>query len=662
MDTKGFPIVAVGASAGGLYALEQFFEAVPSDSGMAFVVIQHLSPDFKSLMDDILSRRTSIRIKRVENGMPVEPDTIYLIPPRSQMTISQGTLLLRDKLPQPHFELPIDIFMQSLAEDVGERAVGVILSGTGSDGSRGIQAIRRKGGLVMVQSLETAQFDGMPRSALATGAACFEAAPDKLPGLLIACHRNPQELTQAIVIPEAEDQGQDQADAVLQIFGMLRRSFGIDFSKYKQNTVQRRINRRKDMRSAETIEAYCALLANDPVEQELLHHDLLIGVTECYRDPEAFKVLENRVIPELLTQKDGGHEIRVWSAGCASGEEPYSLAIAFREQLEASGSNCKVTVFATDVHRESLDFAAGGVYERGRLANLSDTQIAQHFKQEGEELFRVVPDLRRMVVFAPHNLTTDPPFTKLDLICCRNLLIYLQQEEQERILSLFHYALRPGAFLFLGSSEGLGKFETEFEPVDARTRIYRKLRNLRLPLVDHAAPLNRGAGAFPPLLQSSATKLVPVHRRLLDDYDHILGKYVPPGVLLDEQQRVLHYFGDVDRFLKPKQGRVEQDGQLQVHDALHIAVNTALQRAVKQGKAVTVRKIRVPSGPDGEVCLIDLTVDPIRNERTRSTHYHLVFDPGQETGLQQPTAPEHQAEFDSESQYRQYIQGLEAEL
>ena len=656
MSDATFPIVAVGASAGGLYALEQFFDAMPTDSGMAFVVIQHLSPDFKSLMDDILARRTSMSIKRVVHGMEVEPDTVYLIPPKCQMTIADGKLHLRDKAPQPFFELPIDIFLHSLADEAGERAVAIILSGTGSDGSRGIQAIHDKGGLVLVQSPDTAQFDGMPRSALATGKVDFELPPQQMPQLLQEYAQTPASVrsrTSTFIAGETEDLSDFN-----EIFSTLRRSFGLDFSKYKAATVGRRIKRRIEMRQMPSISDYTVLISGDPAEQDLLYHDLLIGVTEFFRDPEVFSLLESEVVPGILKNLDPQEEVRIWSAGCATGEEPYSLAILFKEVAERLGNQNRITIFATDVHRTSLEFASNGQYELQRLANLSQERIERNFKRESNGLYRVSPDLRKMVVFAPHNLTSDPPFTKIDLISCRNLLIYLLPEEQERAISLFHYGLKLEGVLFLGSSEGLGIYASEFETIDNHAKLYRKKRDLRLAL-DFGSTRQLRAGTSLPLVQPGSAKTVSMNRQVLHDYDHILHRNLPAGVLIDEDRHILHYFGDVAPFLKPKLGRVEQDALQMVDDALHIALNTALQRAGKLREPVSTNNIRVQL--DGIENLLDLTVDPIFDEKSRSLHYHIMLQRVRQTEPL-PALTGEGREYDAEQQYRQYISDLEAEL
>ncbi|RPI85134.1 MAG: chemotaxis protein CheR, partial [Planctomycetaceae bacterium] len=411
-------VVGIGASAGGLEALEKLFERMPANTGMVFVVIQHLSPDFKSLTDTLLARRTAIPIHQAENGMPVVPDMCYLLPPKKDMILSDGKLLLTDKEPAPTVALPIDRFLRSIAQDVGERAVGIILSGTGSDGSRGIRDIHAAGGLVIAQLPETAKFDGMPKSAVATGAVDFVLPPDEVPAALLrhAAHPGHREL------PDGVPDGPLPAgmDA---IFGLLRDACGIDFASYKPDTVRRRIERRLGLLSVPSVDEYADRLVANPAEVNLLYKDLLIGVTRFFRDPEAFERLRREVIPGLLEALGREDEFRVWVAGCATGEEAYSIAMIVQETLEELRRTIPVKIFATDAHRVSLDAAGAGIYSPECVAALDPDRLQRFFVQRGDA-FQVAPDLRKQVVFAQHNILKDAPFTRLDLIVCRNLLIY----------------------------------------------------------------------------------------------------------------------------------------------------------------------------------------------------------------------------------------------
>jgi two-component system, chemotaxis family, CheB/CheR fusion protein len=654
-------IVGIGASAGGLSALEQFFDNMPGDTGMAFVVIQHLSPDFKSLMDDLLSRHTSMPIHRVTNGIELQPDSIYLIPPKTQMTVDAGHLYLTERIISPHIELPIDIFFNSLAQDAGERAVAVVLSGTGSDGSRGIMAINKNGGLVLIQSPESAQFDGMPRNAIATGVCDFILAPNRIPRILVEYAISPLAVRTRmnLELEVFEDEGEYAS-----IFALLRRSYNLDFSKYRGSTVGRRIRRRMEFRQIPEVSDYVAIVSGDIGELDLLYKDLLIGVTEFFRDHQAFQFLEQEVIPRLFANLGRGEDLRVWSAACATGEEAYSIAILLAEKAMEIGFPGKITVFATDVHKTSLEQAAQGLYDRSRLTNVSPERLETYFKKEGEDYFRVTSELRKLVVFAPHNLLNDPPFTRLDLVCCRNLLIYFHPEVQEKVISLFHFALKKDSILFLGSSEGLGQFATEFEVIANQHKLFRKLRDLKLALNLDANRMERLRTNIPvTVFQPVSSRTIAIDRQILSDYDTLLRRHVPPGVLINEERQIVHYFGNVAEYLKMPEGRAENNILMLTEDNLHIALSTSLQRADSTRQFIVTRNVRIRRG-DAEF-LIDLNVAPLPDEKSHTTHYHVYFE--RVRALEQLPTSEGVEELDAasfnvEGNFRQHMADLELEL
>jgi len=660
-ETSPSHIIGIGASAGGLSALEQFFDNMPPDTGMAFVVIQHLSPDFKSLMDDLLSRHTSMPIYRVTSGIELQANSIYLIPPKTHMTIREEKLFLTEKTISPHVELPIDIFFNSLAEDAGERAVGVVLSGTGSDGSRGIVSINKNGGLVVVQSPESAQFDGMPRNAIATGVCDFILAPDRIPRILVEYAISPLAVRTRMhfELEVFEDEGEYAG-----IFALLRRAYNLDFSKYKGSTVGRRIRRRMEFRQIPEVADYAAIVSGDQGELELLYKDLLIGVTEFFRDKQAFEFLEKEVIPRLFADLHRGEDLRVWSAACATGEEAYSIAILLAEKAEEIGFMGKITVFATDVHKTSLDFASQGVYERGRLTNVSPGRMEKYFKKEGNDLFRVTSELRKLVVFAPHNLLNDPPFTRLDLVCCRNLLIYFQTDIQERVIALFHFALKINAVLFLGTSEGLGPYVGEFEVIANQHKMFRKIRDLKLALNLDANRMERREPIMPvAVLQQGNSRAVTIDRQVLSDYDTLLKRHMPPGVLINENRQIIHYFGNVAEYLKMPEGRAENNILALAEDNLHIALSTSLQRADSTRQLVVTRNVRIRRG-EGEF-LVDLNVSPLPDEKSHTTHYHVYFERVRQTEHPLPMEEPNESEetnFDVNNHFRQHVADLEMEL
>ena len=643
-------IVGIGASAGGLEALEMFFDHTPSDTGLAFVVVQHLSPDFKSLMDELLSRHTKIRIHRVSDGMEVESDSIYLIPAKKEMIVSGGRLLLTDKDPSQPLTLPIDVFFRSLAQEMGNRSVGVVLSGTGSDGSRGIRAIHDAGGLVFAQDPGTAKFDGMPISALETGVVDYALPPEDIAPTILqhVCHTD-------YALGTKQSGSMVSEEGMNAIFRILRDECGIDFSHYKQSTVSRRVERRLQLNQSLDLEDYVARLRDDTEEINSLYRDLLIGVTEFFRDAEAFERLEKDVIPQLLERLSMRDELRIWVAGCGTGEEAYSIAILLDEALGRCGQRSSVKIFATDVHRASLEFASAGVYEQSCVARVSPERLRRYFIERNGR-YHVSPELRKTIVFAPHNVIKDAPFTKLDLISCRNLLIYFQPLAQKKVLSLFHFGLKAGGVMFLGPSESPGEISDEFEAIDGHWKLFRKRRDVRLP-ADMRLPLS--AGYLQP-----RTQAVPAgtngssypDMELLRAYDALLAEYVPPSFLIDSRRRLVHTFGGAGRFIAPRDGRVSGDVLEMVHKELKLVLAGALQRAMKDMVPVTYTGVRIETAQGEEE--VKVRVSPI-SARESSAPYMLV---SLESVRGRPLSGEQQEAVDMQQASEDQMRSLEVEL
>jgi two-component system CheB/CheR fusion protein len=679
-------IVGIGASAGGLDALNQFFDHMPSENGMAFVVIQHLSPDFKSQMDELLSHHTSMSIQLIKDGSRLEADNIYLIPPMSQVVVKGGRFFLSENVAKEHVHLLIDMFFTSLAEEAGAKAVGVILSGTGKDGSKGIRAIHEQGGLVVVQSPGSAQFEGMPDNAIETGISDFILPADQIPEVLLDYlakapqvrageQRGPvhkgKGAAQETGSDEPGNSGRrrtDQVDAeddggIAEVCALLLRSYNLDFSKYKLTTVGRRIRRRMVFRKTGRVADYAAMLSEDKEELEALYKDLLIGVTEFFRDRETFDYLERVILPQLFANRKPEEELRVWSAGCATGEEAYSLAILLKEKADELHFTGAVTVFATDVHKHSLGQAAQGVYDREHLANVSPERLERHFTAMGNNLFKVSTELRKLLVFAPHNLISDPPFPRIDLVCCRNLLIYLRPETQKRVIALFHFSLNKKGVLFLGSSEGLSDLAGEFETISSEYKLFRKIRDQKLQIeLSSDRKVNERAVPMPDF-RLSPPRLVSLDRQVLYDYDTLLGKHIPPGVLINEKRKILHYFGNAAEYLKMPEGRIETDLLLLNDDNLQIALSTSLQRVGKIGQSIVTRNIRMQQR--GEEYLVDLTVDPIADAKSGTVHYHVFFErvrPAEKPNPPKEAVHEDVGNFDANAYSRQHINYLETEL
>jgi two-component system CheB/CheR fusion protein len=647
-DEEPFFVVGIGASAGGLEALEQFFEHVPEKSRLSFVVVQHLSPDFKSMMDELLARRTRISIVRVEDGIELRPNTIYLMPPRKEMIQSTGRLYLTDKDLSQGFALPIDRYLRSLAQDFGSRSIAVILSGTGSDGSRGIRDIHDACGLVLAQNEESARFDGMPRSARETGLVDLVLPPAEMPDAilkLVRMRRSSDTSGEAeLIVPEVGLQA---------IFRMLRKEYGIDFSQYKPSTVTRRVERRLLLNNSMSVNQYVELLSENGAELNQLYKDLLIGVTQFFRDREAFQLLATEELPRLLESVTDDQEFRVWVACCATGEEAYSIAILIKEQLELINRPVMVRIFATDAHRASLEVASAGIYSEASLAAVSSQRKARFFVPKGDD-FQVAPQIRKMIVFAPHDLLKDTPFTRLHLVTCRNMLIYLQPPAQKKVLSLFHFGLKAGSVLFLGPSESPGELSDEFESVDDRWKVYRKRRDVRLR-TDFR--LSSGAGSQRPRINLPYGATSAASDRLQQAvYDRLLEEHMPPSFLINDRKELVHSFGKAGRYLKVRNGRATTLFLDLIDNDLKMILLGALARAEKLLIPVVFTGVRLPA-EDGLEIMVRLTVKPINDRISGLTSFLILLE---DMGL--PALPRDENAVDLQVASRDQLQALELEL
>lgn len=641
-------VVSLGASAGGLEPLEVFFKNMPEDNNMAFIVIQHLSPDYKSLMDEILGRFTTMAINRVEDSMVVEANNIYLIPAKKEMVIEGGKLMLRDKVQKKQLSMPVDIFFESLARDAGDKAVGIILSGSGSDGSRGVVDIKNMGGLVLVQEPRTAKFDSMPQSAIDSGAADLVIEIEKMCDALFQYRDNPE------ITKEKQPHLHSAGDEINGIVALLRDTYKIDFNLYKPGTIIRRIERRMGLKNYADIGSYLGLLHSDEGELNLLYKDLLIGVTSFFRDPEAFAVLENMVLPGLFAE-DGNLEKRVWVVGCATGEEVYSLAIACSEYARQRKQRANLKFFATDVHRESLNFGAIGMYSKASLAGLSPDLLDRWFEKVGEESYQINAELRRMIVFAEHDVLKDPPFTKIDLLTCRNLLIYMQPAAQRKIISLFHFALNKGGRMFLGPSETLNDLEAEFEIIDKHWKIFAKTRDVRLP-AHLRFPLASTLGT-PNLVPARPTAgTLHIDQRLLRAYDSILEKHVSNGFLVNQYHELIHTFGQSRDLLRAPVGRASLDIHAMVEGELKIALAAALQRAERERQTVSYKGVNTKIIPG--TSQISVLVDPLADKVSDSLYFFIVFQPQ----ITAQTVKSDDQSFDFGEESNQRIHDLEHEI
>jgi two-component system CheB/CheR fusion protein len=648
-----FPVVGIGASAGGLEALQEFFKNMPPNPGVAFVIVQHLSPDYKSLMDELLARYTKMAIHRVEDGMLVEENHIYLIPPRMNMTIFHGKLLLNEQAPGRSLNLPIDIFLRSLAKDQEKNAIGIILSGTGSDGTLGIRAIKEYGGIAMVQDDQTAKFDGMPRSSISTGMVDFILPPAKLADELVNYVKHPLiRKTEQIEHQISKDENQ-----LSKVIAILRDHKGVDFSNYKENTIIRRLEKRISINRFDKIDDYVRFLADNQREIQMLFNELLIGVTRFFRDEDSYGKLSEEVLPNLFKQNNHNETLRVWVAGCSTGEEAYSIAIMIKEYMNKNSLHREVKIFATDIDSNSLEYAGAGQYPDSIVSDITPDVINRYFTRKGER-YQVNESIRSMVIFARHNLLQDPPFSKIDLISCRNLLIYLNNNVQQKVLALFYLSLLPQGFLFLGSSESLGNMAEGFTIIDNKARLYRQLPGFRPYMID-----NMAAASTQKLrselknqdLYYTRGRLKPISlERIFSD---LLGEFAPPSILVDENFDIVHTIHQVNKYISLPVGQVSLNLIKMLPKELGILVSSLLRRAEKTPHEVILEKIEVPEITDK---LLSISVKRIADKKTGDSFFIVSFVEKDRKSKAIPIRSS--KKIDINQQYQERIEELEREL
>ncbi|MCU0723535.1 MAG: chemotaxis protein CheR, partial [Planctomycetes bacterium] len=630
--SPGFPVVGIGASAGGLAAFEAFFSGMPAgaDPGMAFVLVQHLAPDHKSILTELVKRYTRMRVFEVEDGLAVRPNCAYIIPPNRDMAFLNGALQLLEPVAPRGRRLPIDFFFRSLAQDQRERAICIVLSGTGSDGSQGVRAVKSEGGMAMAQSPETTEHDGMPRSAIATGLVDFVLPPAEMPAQLAAYVAHAFGKKPRPASAPASKAG----DAFQKVFVLLRSRTGHDFSRYKQSTLSRRVERRMAVHQIDRLDGYVRYLQQAPAEVDALFRDLLIGVTGFFRDPEAFQALEQR-IPDLCSGKPEGSPVRAWVPGCSTGEEAYSIAILLQENLEALKCGPKAQVFATDIDRRAIEQARSGVYPAGIAADVPPERFSRHFVQEPDGgAVRIQQGVRDLLVFSEQDMIRDPPFSKLDLISCRNVLIYMGGELQKKLIPLFHYALNPRGLLFLGTSESVGDFPDLFESLDRKAKLYRRRESLPgalrpatgmslLPGKD-AVPPTSAAGR--PRGEGAATLRELTERTLLQ---HVAGA----GALVNARGEILYLHGRTGRYLEPSPGEAVMNVLKMAREGLRPALGEALREAAARKAPVRRPGLRVRT--NGDFADVLLTILPVQGTppAVPGTEAFLVV-------LEEPGSPE----------------------
>ena len=645
-----FPIVGVGASAGGLEAFSLLLGALPADTGMAFVLIQHLDRTHPSMLAAALSSTTSMPVTQAEDCERVEPNHVYVIPPNADLALMSGLLTLlprHNEKHQPH--LPIDFFFRSLAEERGARAIGVVLSGSASDGTEGLKAIRGADGLTFVQEPSEAKFDSMPRSAIDAGVVDHVLPIAALAEELRRLSRHPY-LSASPARPPKRDEV-----SLLKIFVLVRNAFGVDFSEYKRATFERRLARRMLLRKAASMPEYLRLLRQDTSEVASLYEDVLIPVTSFFRDPEVFEALKTRVVPKLLTGKLSGEPIRVWVAGCSTGEEVYSIAIALLEVLGEEANIHPIQIFGSDVSEKAIEQARFGVYREQRVKGLSEQRRNTFFSKYDAGL-RINKGVRDLCVFVRHDLARDPPFSKLDLISCRNVLIYFGAALQRRVLQTFHYALRAGGCLLLGKTENISSHGPLFAELDKESKVFTRsaaTSELRF------APRTERHPVTPAVSRRMANAPVTRGTEFAKQVERFLiGRYAPPGVVINARQEILQYFGETGRYLRPAAGEPQHSILKMARPGLLLALRAAIAQATKEGAAVRLEGVEVDQGDSVQRC--DVVVEPFVSIALPEEPLFLVLfeRPTTAPGAQSAT----HAELTSKASERRSTVQLEREL
>jgi two-component system CheB/CheR fusion protein len=654
IETDNLPscYIGIGASAGGLEAIESFFDQMPPVSGFAFIVVQHLSPHFKSLMTELLSKRTQMPVYKIEDGMVVNANSIYMIPPSKYVTLFHGKLLLKDQDRTQGVNLPIDVFFQSLAEDQGEKAIAIVLSGTGSDGTRGIRKIKEMGGMIMVQTQESAKFDGMPRSALNTGLVDFVLSPEQMPPQLLSFTKHPY--AQKATFNEkliASD------NSITRVFSLLREHHKIDFTYYKPSTILRRIERRMTVNQVHELKDYVIFMENYPAEITALYRELLIGVTSFFRDPEAFAIVKEKILPEIF-ERVTGREVRLWTTACSTGEEAYTLAILCLETMAALGKTVEVKIFATDVDRHALTLAGSGIYPESIAADLDSELLAKYFQRKDDN-YHVVRKLREMVVFAQHNVVKDPPFTNIDFLSCRNLLIYLQPILQKKALEFFNFALNSQGVMLLGTSESLGELTDFFDVIDAKWKLFRSKGKRRL--VGFSLD---SATTYDAISQRSYAQTL---SRVSNEDDRFLERFLQTftdddnqllAIVVTEKGELVYTLYDKQKYLVTPLGRSSYDVHKMILKDLAVPFAASLQKVFKSQKEIRYSSISLRKEQGYQT--VQMRIKPLPEKKGQISYAAVFIEKNNPNTICQNES--HSEHYDVSKETEQRLQDLEQEL
>jgi two-component system CheB/CheR fusion protein len=596
-------VVGLGASAGGLEALQQFIANVPPASGLAYIVVQHLDPTHKAMLTELLQRGTAMPVREATGSMRVDPDVVYVIPPSTELTVVDGRLHLAEPAQPRGRRLPIDVLFCSLARDQGERSIGVVLSGMGSDGTIGLQAIKGQGGLTLAQEPASAQFDSMPKSAIDAGACDIVAPAAELP------HRILQVTKHAFAASTFAGTSEDSEQSLNAILRLLRERSKHDLTLYKLSTVRRRVERRMGVHGLDTLTAYERFVQENPQELDLLFKELLIGVTRFFRDPPLWQELKDAVLPALLARRTPGTPLRAWVVGCSTGEEAYSLAMAFREAADTQPDPdvWALQIFASDVNADAIAVARSGQFSAKIAAEVAPERLSRFFTAQGDG-FLIRQEIRQMILFAQHDVILDPPFTRLDILSCRNLMIYFNATLQQRLMPLFHYVLRPGGVFVLGESETVGRSLSLFTPLDSESRIYLRGRNAAVAgNVDF--PVNRRWSLRTTAQESNVSH--PLNRladlQTLAD-QALLREFSPPAVLVNERGDVVYINGHTGKYLEPAAGKANWNIHVMARPAIRAQLAAAVRQALQEKKTIELRGLRLDEDLQST---LDVTVQPL---------------------------------------------------
>ncbi|UII24187.1 CheR family methyltransferase [Fulvivirga ligni] len=653
-NTEKLNVVCIGASAGGLEAINAFFDKVPDNPGLSFVLVQHLSPDYKSMMPELLAKHTKLKISKVVNNMQVEQNCIYTLPPDNNIFINKGRLYLEARGNPKSLNLPINNFLKSLAEDQKERAIAVVLSGTGSDGTLGIESVKENGGMVMAQDPNSAAFDNMPKSAIATGLVDFILHPSRMPDAIIKYVKHPyiKELKHL-----SGDDG-DKGDILHQILTLLHQKTRLDFRLYKKATVIRRIERRMSIRNILNKDLYLRYLKDDPDELDLLGNDILIGVTGFFRDTKAFESLDKLVLYQLV--KDAvDKDIRIWVVGCSTGQEVYSLAMLLKEQFRKQRKSPSVKIFATDIDQRAIDRASKGIYAETVIEEIPKPLLLKYFTKVNET-YHVKKELRQMVIFARHDISKDPPFNNIDLACCRNLLIYIEPPLQEKILTYIHFSLNANSYLFLGSSETPGMLSNAFEEVNKKYKIYKNCMTTRIIDVHRLNPFEKSKKPTLEPIKKTSPRLLNETKIVSNFKDALLEDMIPATVFINESMDVVHVAGDVDKYIKLPRKQLTLNVLKMVDEQIYVSLSNAISK-VKSHKKKFISPL-VEYNYNDEKKYIKIVSKPYTEPNSKNSYIIVSFNELEHTTTISTSSDSKSVKSDQSKEKDAHIRRLEEEL